>query len=173
MSIKNLPFGELEAFNVVIEVPKGSQDKYEYDENLDVVKLDRVLYGSQRMPENYGFIPETRAEDGDHSDALVFSTNPFLPGTVVQARAIGMMDMIDSGEKDNKIIAVPVKDPRFKDVHTLADLGEHQLKEVKNFFETYKALQDKKVEVSGFQDAEAAMKELESTREVYRKEKGE
>ena len=167
MSIKNLPFGELDAFNVVIEIPQGSQDKYEYDEKLDVIKLDRVFYGSQRMPGNYGFIPETRAEDGDHSDALVFSSNPLLPGTIVEARAIGMMDMIDSGEKDNKIIGVPVKDPRFAHIKTLADLGEHRLKEIKNFFETYKALQNKVVQVGEYKTVEEAHKELEATRAAY------
>src|SRR5947209_3971020 len=82
MNIKDLPFGELEAFNAVIEIPKGSQDKYEYDEELDVIKLDRVLYGSQRFPFNYGFVPETRAEDGDHTDVLLLSTNPLVPGCV-------------------------------------------------------------------------------------------
>ena len=172
MSIKNLPFGELDAFHVVIEIPQGSQDKYEYDEKLDVIKLDRVLFGSQRMPANYGFIPETRAEDGDHSDALVFSTNAFFPGAVVEARAIGMMEMIDNGDKDNKIIAVAAQDPRFSHIQTLDQIGDHKLKEIKNFFETYKELQNKKVEVVGFKTAEEAKEELTRTREVYSKEQG-
>lgn len=167
MSIKNLEFGEIEKFNVVIEIPKGSQDKYEYDEELDVVKLDRVLYGSQRFPANYGFVPETRAEDGDHTDVLLFSTNPLVPGCVAQARAIGFMEMVDSGEKDNKILAVPVVDPRFKDFNSLQDLPEHTLKEIQNFFETYKVLQGKEVVIKGFKDKAAAVEELEKTKKAF------
>lgn len=168
MSIKNLPFGEPEAFNAVIEIPKGSQDKYEYDEELDVVKLDRVLYGSQRFPFNYGFVPETRAEDGDHTDVLLLSTNSLVPGCVVVCRPIGFMGMIDSGEVDNKIIAVPVVDPRYADIMTLEDLPAHVLKEIQNFFETYKILQKKTVEVTGFKDKAAAVEELTKTRAAYK-----
>ena len=169
MSIKNLPFGEVEAFNAVIEIPKGSQDKYEYDEELDVVKLDRVLYGSQRFPFNYGFVPETRAEDGDHTDVLLLSTNALVPGCVVVCRPIGFMGMIDSGEVDNKIIAVPVVDPRYADIMALEDLPAHTLKEIQNFFETYKILQKKTVEVTGFKDKAAAIEELTKTRAAYTK----
>jgi inorganic pyrophosphatase len=150
MSLKTLPFGEMEAFNVVIEIAQGSQDKYEYDEELDAIKLDRVLYSSYHFPTNYGFIPETRAEDGDHADVLLFSTNPLIPGTIAQARAIGIMEMIDAGEKDHKIVAVPVHDPRFDDIQSLEDLPAHYTKEIQAFFETYKLLQNKVVEVNGF-----------------------
>jgi inorganic pyrophosphatase len=170
MNIKNLPFGEIEKFNAVIEVPKGSQDKYEYDEELDIIKLDRVLYGSQRFPFNYGFVPETRAQDGDHTDVLLVSTNTIVPGALVVCRAIGFMEMIDSGEVDNKIIAVPVADPRFNDTLTLEDLPAHTVKEIQNFFETYKILQNKKVEIKGFAGKERALEELKNTREVYSKE---
>ena len=170
MNIKDLPFGEPEKFNVVIEIPQGSQDKYEYDEELDVIKLDRVLYGSQKFPANYGFIPQTRAEDGDHTDVLLFTTNPIMAGAIVQARAIGFMEMLDAGEVDNKIIAVPIADPRFSDTQALSDIPEHTLKEVQNFFETYKVLQGKKVEVKGFQDKAAALAEIESTRTAFSKE---
>lgn len=169
MSIKNLPFGEMEKFNVVVEIAKGSQDKYEYDEKLDVVKLDRVLYSSYVYPTNYGFVPETRAEDGDHADVLLFSTNPLLPGCVVEARAIGFMEMVDQGEVDNKILAVPVKDPRFHDVLTMEDLPGHLLKEIQNFFETMKVLENKKVEIKGFSGKDRALAELKSTREAYSK----
>ncbi|HYF97685.1 MAG TPA: inorganic diphosphatase [Coxiellaceae bacterium] len=169
MNIKNLPFGELEAFNVVVEIPQGSQDKYEYDEEHDVIKLDRVLYGAQTYPINYGFIPETRAEDGDHTDVLLFTTNPILVGAIVTARPIGIMSMVDTGEIDNKILAVPVKDPRFKDINSLEDLPQHKLAEIKNFFETYKILENKKVEVAGFEAKDKAVKELEATRAAYKK----
>jgi inorganic pyrophosphatase len=169
MNIKDLPFGETEAFNVVVEIPQGSQDKYEYDEKLDAIKLDRVLFGAQRYPANYGFIPETRAEDGDHTDVLLFTTNPVVVGAVVEARAIGFMEMIDGGDIDNKILAVPVADPRFKDTQDLSDLPQHQLKEIQNFFETYKVLQGKKVEVKGFADKARAVAELDKTRAAYKK----
>jgi inorganic pyrophosphatase len=167
MNIHNLPFGENEKFNVVVEIPKGSQDKYEYDEKLDVIKLDRVLYGSQRFPFNYGFVPKTRAADGDHADVLLISTNPLFPGVVVEARAIGLMEMVDGGDQDNKIFAVPIADPRFNDVLALEDLPAHVLKEIQNFFETYKVLQNKNVEVNGFKDKAAAIMELEKTRKAF------
>jgi inorganic pyrophosphatase len=167
MSIHNLPFGEPEAFNVVVEIPQGSQDKYEYDEELELIKLDRVLYGAQAYPMNYGFIPETRAEDGDHTDVLLFTTNPLVTGCIAVARPIGFMEMIDGGEVDNKILAVPVKDPRFDDIKSLEDLPKHRLDEIKNFFETYKELQNKKVEVKGFADKARALQELENTRKAF------
>lgn len=162
-----LPFGEMEKFNVVVEIPKGSQDKYEYDEKLNVIKLDRVLYGSQRFPFNYGFVPETRALDGDHADVALLSTNPLIAGCVVVARAIGFIEMVDSGEVDNKIVAVPVVDPRFADINSLEDLPEHLLKEFQNFLETYKVLQGKKVEIKGFGNKERALEELKVTKEAY------
>jgi inorganic pyrophosphatase len=170
MSLKDVPFGEQDAFNVIVEIPAGTQDKYEYDEKLDVIKLDRVLFGSQRYPANYGFIPETRAEDGDHTDALVLSTNPLMVGSVVKARAIGFMQMIDSGEVDDKVIAVPVKDPRFADIVSLDDLPAHTLKEFKNFFETMKVLQGKVVEIKGFGTKADALASINSGLAAYKKE---
>lgn len=170
MSLKNVPFGTAEKFNVIIEIAQGSQDKYEYDEELDVIKLDRVLFSSQRFPANYGFIPETRADDGDHTDVVLFSTNPILPGAVVEARAIGFMNMNDSGDIDNKILAVPVSDPRFAHVKSLEELPEHSPKEIKNFFETYKILQNKTVTVGEFESAQKAQEYINTTREVYAKE---
>ncbi len=173
MSLKDIPFGTPEKFNVIIEISQGSQDKYEYDEELDVIKLDRVLFTAQRYPTNYGFIPETRAEDGDHSDVLLLSTNPIIPGAVAEARAIGFMNMIDSDEVDNKVIAVPTEDPRFADIQSLEDLSQHQLKEIKNFFETYKLLQNKVVTIGDYEGKEKALEFIESTREAYKAEHSE
>lgn len=170
MGLKDVPFGDVEKFNVIIEIAQGSQDKYEYDEKLDIIKLDRVLFSAQRYPANYGFIPETRADDGDHTDVLVFSTNPIFPGAVVEARAIGYMNMVDGGEIDNKILAVPTEDPRFRDVQSLDDLSEHSPKEIKNFFETYKLLENKEVSIGGFENKEKAIEYIERTREAYSKE---
>lgn len=170
MGLKDIPFGSPEKFNVIIEISQGSQDKYEYDEELDVIKLDRVLFTAQRYPTNYGFIPETRAEDGDHADVLLLSTNPILPGAVVEARAIGFMNMVDSDEVDNKVIAVPTGDPRWADIQSLQDLPEHQLKEMKNFFETYKLLQNKVVTIGDYESKEKALEFIEATRKVYEQE---
>ncbi len=167
MSLKDVPFGSADIFNVIIEIAQGSHDKYEYDEELDVIKLDRVLFSAQRYPYNYGFIPQTRADDGDNTDVLLFSTNPIFPGAVVEARAIGFMNMIDGGEIDNKILAVPTKDPRFTHVKSLAELPEHSPKEIKNFFETYKLLENKSVSVGEFEGADKAKEYIEKTRKVF------
>ncbi len=170
MSLKDVPFGSADKFNVIIEISQGSHDKYEYDEKLDVIKLDRVLFSSMRYPYNYGFIPETRADDGDHTDVVLFSTNPIIPGAVVEARAIGFMNMEDAGEIDNKILAVPTEDPRFNSVKSLTDMSEHSPKEIKNFFETYKLLENKEVKVGEFEDAAKAQSYIEQTRKVYEAE---
>ena len=169
MNLKNIPFGTTEAFNVVIEIPQGSQDKYEYDPELEAIKLDRVLYASYKFPANYGFIPQTLAEDGDPADVILISTNPLFPGVIAEARAIGFMEMIDSGEVDNKIIAVPTKDPRFSDIKSIDDLPSHSLKEIQNFFETYKLLQNKTVEIKGFSGPERAIAEIEKTAASFKK----
>lgn len=170
MSLKDVPFGSIDKFNVIIEISQGSHDKYEYDEELDVVKLDRVLFSSMRYPYNYGFIPETRADDGDHTDVVLFSTNPIFPGAVVEARAIGFMNMEDDGEIDNKIIAVPTEDPRFNSVKSFDDLSEHSPKEIRNFFETYKLLENKTVKVGEFEGADKAREYIEQTRKVFEEE---
>ena len=170
MGLKDVPFGAPEKFNVIIEISQGSQDKYEIDEELGILKLDRVLFSAQRYPANYGFIPETRAEDGDHADVLLFSTNPIIAGAIVEARAIGLMHMEDGGEKDNKIIAVPTADPRFKNVKSLDDLSEHSPKEIKNFFETYKILENKSVSVGEFEGPDKALEFINATRDAYQKE---
>ncbi|QQS23274.1 inorganic diphosphatase [bacterium] len=170
MGLKDVPFGSVEKFNVIIEISQGSHDKYEYDEELDVIKLDRVLFSAQRYPYNYGFIPQTRADDGDNTDVLLFSTNPIPPGVVVEARAIGFMNMEDNGEIDNKVLAVPTEDPRYKSVKSLADLSEHSPKEIKNFFETYKILENKSVSVGEFEGADKALEYIAKTRDVYSKE---
>ncbi len=171
MGFKDVPYGTPEKINVIVEIPQGSQDKYEYDEELDLIKLDRVLFTAQRYPCNYCFIPQTRAEDGDNSDVLLFSTNPFFAGALVEARPIGFMTMMDSGEVDDKILAVPIADARFSHVESFEDLPDHSQKEIKNFFETYKMLQNKEVSVTGFHGKEKAIEYLKKTAEVYANEK--
>lgn len=157
-----LPAGENapEIVNVVIEVPRGSSNKYEYDQATGAMKLDRVLYAAMRYPGDYGFIPSTLGGDGDPLDAVVLSTYPFLPGVVVEARVIGMLEMTDDKGKDEKILAVPAQDPRFKDIEKLEDVASHTLAEIEHFFLEYKTLEGKKVLSEGWQNRDAALQEI-------------
>lgn len=151
-----------EKVNVFIEIPKGSKNKYEIDKDTGLIFLDRVFYGAQVYPLDYGFVPQTHWHDGDPLDALVFSTAPFLPGVVVPARPIAVMRMIDGGDKDEKLICVPVDDPRFSEFQDLSDIPSHIIKELTDFFETYKNLEGKTVEITGVDgkaDAKAVVEE--------------
>lgn len=143
----------VEAF---IEIPTGSQNKYEFDKEKGVFKLDRVLFSPMFYPAEYGYIDHTLANDGDPLDILVLVTNPTFPGCVIDARVIGFLNMIDGGEEDSKLIAVPTEDPRFQDVTSLDDVPQHKLKEISHFFQTYKDLQGKKTEIGAWEGAEAA-----------------
>ena len=157
-----LPSGSVEKFNVVIEIPYGSQNKYELDPETGAIFLDRVLYSSEFYPFNYGFIPSTKATDGDALDVAVFLTNKVAPGTVIKCRAIGILKKVDDGDQDNCILAVPVEkvDPRFQDVQKLEDLPKHTLDETSDFFANYKRLQNKTVEIQGFDDKVEAENEV-------------
>lgn len=172
---ENIPLGEKspEIINAVIEIPKGSHNKYEFDEKLGVFKLDRVLYSPFHYPLDYGFIPQTRSEDGDHLDALVIGSEPLFPTCLVEIRPIGVLRMIDSGDPDFKILAVQVKNPRFDTIKDLKDVEAwqpHLLKETAHFFQTYKELQGKKVEIQGWGDAAAAKEEIKKAAAAYREE---
>lgn len=155
-----LPSGTVDEFNVIIEIPYGSQNKYELDPKTGAIMLDRVLYSSEFYPFNYGFIPSTKAPDGDALDVAVFLTNPVPPGCVVKARAIGILKKIDSGDQDDCILAVPVDDPRFKDHKEYTDLAPHVLEEIKDFFACYKRLQKKVCTIEGIYNREEAEKEV-------------
>lgn len=160
MNIKNLPRGEKypNEFNLIIEMPKGAHNKYEYDESLDIIKIDRVFYSAMSLPYDYGFIPQTRSEDGDHLDGIVLLDSASFPSCMVPARPIGVLYMVDSGEKDEKIIAVPLGDPRYEHLTELDQLAPHFKKEIQHYFEHYKDLQGKKVEVTGWGNREDAIK---------------
>jgi len=170
-----VPLGEKapEVINVIVEISKGSHNKYEFDEKLGVFKLDRVFYSPFYYPLDYGFIPQTRSEDGDHLDALVIGSDPVPLGTLVEARPIGMLHMIDSGEPDAKILCVQAKNPRFdtiKDIEDVEKWQPHLLKELAHFYEHYKDLQGKKVDVSkGWGDAAAAHAEIKKAAAAYSK----
>lgn len=141
--------------NVLIEIPAGSKNKYEFDKDLQAFALDRVLYSSVHYPYDYGFIPNTLADDGDPLDGMVIIDQPTFPGCVIAARPIGMLEMIDGGDRDEKLLCVPDKDPRFANVKSLEDIERHRLDEIAEFFRTYKNLEKKTTEILGWQDASA------------------
>ncbi len=149
---KNVP----EELNVIVEINKGSKNKYELDKETGMIMLDRAMYTSQDYPFDYGFVPQTHWHDGDPLDVVLLTTSPLLPGILLAARPVGVLDMIDDGESDAKVIAVPVKDPRFADVKDLSDVNPHTIEEIKHFFETYKQIQKKTVTIPTIRDAKAA-----------------
>ncbi|MFM7408787.1 MAG: inorganic diphosphatase [Cuspidothrix sp.] len=140
--------------NVLIEIAGGSQNKYEYDKDLQAFALDRVLYSSVKYPYDYGFIPNTLADDGDPLDGMVIMDEPTFPGCVIAARPIGYLEMIDGGDRDEKILCVPDKDPRYSHVKSLKDLAPHRLEEIAEFFRSYKNLEKKVTNILGWQDVE-------------------
>ena len=140
--------------NVLIEITAGSKNKYEFDKDLQAFALDRVLYSSVQYPYDYGFIPNTLADDGDPLDGMVLMDQPTFPGCVIPARPIGMLEMIDGGDHDEKIICVPDKDPRYTQVKSLKDVAPHRLEEIAEFFRTYKNLEKKVTEILGWQDVD-------------------
>ena len=148
----NLP----QEFNAVIEIPLGSNVKYELDQASGLIKMDRVLYSAVYYPANYGFIPRTLGEDDDPLDVLVLCQEPVAPLTVLEARAIGVMIMTDAGKPDHKILAVAVQDPEFNRYHEAREIPPHQLKMIRRFFQDYKQLESKAVEVEEIQPAETA-----------------
>lgn len=154
-------------FNCVVEIGKGSKVKYELDKNSGLIKVDRVLYSSVVYPHNYGFIPRTLCEDSDPLDVLVLMQEPVLPGTYLRARAIGLMPMIDQGEKDDKIIAVCADDPEFRDHKDIKDLPPHRLAEIRRFFEDYKKNENKEVAVEDFLPAESAIDAVRHSMDLY------
>lgn len=155
--IKEIGAGSAEEMNVIVEIPKGSKNKYEIDKETGLIALDRVMHTSQDMPFDYGFVPQTLWEDGDPLDVVILTTYPLHPGILAKVRPVGMMDMVDDNESDVKIIAVPVKDPRWADIKDLSDVNKHTLKEMEHYFTTYKKLQHKEVIIKGFGDKQAAM----------------
>ena len=163
--------GTKEEMNVIIEIPRGSRNKYEIDKETGLIALDRVLHTAQIYPVEYGFVPQTLWDDGDALDVIMLSTEPFAPGILVKARPIAVLPMVDGGESDAKVLAVSVDDPRFANTKDLSDINAHTLKEIAHFFSTYKNLQNKKVELSDWQGAEAAKATFERARKLYQEKK--
>lgn len=154
--------------NSIIEIPKGSRAKYELDKDSGLLKLDRVLYSAMYYPANYGFIPQTYAEDGDPLDILVLSQINFEPLCLVEAKPIGVMRMLDSGEADDKIIAVASKDMSVNHIGDLSDLPDHFILEIKNFFEDYKKLENKTVRIDALQGKELALEIIKNCMGLYK-----
>jgi inorganic pyrophosphatase len=155
--------------NGVIEISQGSRAKYEVDKTTGLLKLDRVVYSSFHYPINYGFIPQTLGMDGDALDILVMCSESIQPLCLVEATVIGNMQMIDNGEEDDKIIAVATNDPTVNHITSIAELPKHFIAVLKNYFEQYKALENKVVEIDEFQDKEIAYKIINESIEHYKK----
>lgn len=153
---------------LIVENPKGNNNKYEIDKETGVIALDRVLFSAVFYPADYGFIPQTLWEDGDALDAFVLTTNPLFPGCLASVRPIGLIKMIDGGESDDKLITVPTEDPRFKEIKDIKDLPSHLVDEITNFLSTYKILEKKEVEIIGVEGAAAAKKTIEKGITLYK-----
>jgi inorganic pyrophosphatase len=154
-------------FNAIVEIPMGSSVKYELDKRTGLLKVDRILYSAVFYPANYGFIPQTLAEDDDPLDVLVLCQEPVVPLTLVKARAIGLMTMIDSGKKDHKILAVAVHDPEFNGFQEASELPMHRLNMLRRFFQDYKQLEGKAVEVDELTPSSFAAPIIEDSLERY------
>jgi inorganic pyrophosphatase len=154
-------------FTAVIEIPRGSNVKYELDKATGLLRLDRVLYSAVHYPANYGFIPQTLAEDDDPLDVLVLCQEAVDPLTLVNSRAIGLMTMVDSGKKDHKILAVAMDDPEFNPFREASELPLHRLTMLRRFFQDYKTLEGKQVEVEEFQPSAFATPVIEDALERY------
>lgn len=166
--LHDIPAGTADEMNVIIEIPKFSKNKYEIDKDTGLIKLDRVMHTAQDYPFDYGFVPQTLFDDGDALDVVLITTHPLAPGILVEARPVAVMEMIDGGERDDKVVAVPTGDPRFADIKDLADLNQHFIKEMTHFFETYKKVQNKEVEVGEWHGAAQAKVAFEKSCEMYR-----
>lgn len=152
---------------VVVESPKGSRNKFEYDRKNNVMRLDRILYSPVHYPGDYGFIPQTYAEDGDALDALVLVTESTYPGVVLKARPVALLRMKDENVYDDKIVCVPVNDPRYAKVRERKDLPSHVLQEIEHFFKVYKHLEGKTVKTGGWRGASEAKKVIEHSAKLY------
>ena len=152
---------------VMIEIPKGSRNKYEYDSKRKVVKFDRMLFSAVHYPSDYGFIPDTLANDGDPLDALVLVWEPTFPGCLIDAKPIGLFKMWDEKGPDEKILCVPIEDPLWNHISTLHDVNPHLLREIEHFFKIYKDLEKKKTGVEGWRGLDAALRIIKESRQRY------
>ena len=166
--LHDIPAGTKNEMSVIIEIPKYSKNKYEVDKKTGLIALDRVMHSAQDYPFDYGFVPQTLWDDDDALDVLLLTTYPLVPGILVPTRPVAIMNMIDDGDSDAKIIGVPKKDPRWDNVKDLKDINTHTLKEIEHFFATYKKVQDKEVTIGGFEGVSAACAAFERSCTLYK-----
>lgn len=165
--LHDIPSGTRDEMNVVVEIPKFSKNKYEIDKATGLIALDRVMHSAQDFPFDYGFVPQTLFDDGDALDVVLVTTYPLALGVLLRARPVALMEMTDNGDRDDKLVAVPVEDPRFAEVHNLHDLTPHFKKEMAHFFETYKKIQAKEVSVGEWHGADAAKEAFDRAVRTY------
>ena len=163
MNVNEIPTRSSEGnVNVFVEIPKGSQNKYEYDEDLGIIVLDRTLHSSVHYPTDYGFAPGTRGADGEPLDAMVMADQSTFPGCLVEARIIGLLTIRSSGDRpEQKLLGVPVREPRFAEYGDVSDVPEHLLREIEHFFDVFKELEGNEIEVLGWEGAQQAQELLE------------
>ena len=166
-STEDMTAKEKITFDALIEIPKGSRNKYEYDFDLKKIRFDRMLFSSMMYPGDYGFIPETLALDGDPLDVLVLGTEPTFPMCVMEIKPIGVFHMADEKGPDEKIVCVPVSDPIWNSYNDIEDLNPHRIKEITHFFQVYKDLEKKKVDVGGWGNANEAYEIVDKCIERY------
>ncbi|HYC83390.1 MAG TPA: inorganic diphosphatase [Candidatus Paceibacterota bacterium] len=164
--------GSRDEMHVVIEINKGSKNKYEVDKKTGLIALDRAMHSAQDYPFDYGFVPQTLWEDGDPLDVVVLTTYPLFPGILARVRPVGALNMNDGGDDDIKILAVPTDDPRWDEVTDLGHVNKHTLKEIEHFFQTYKKIQNKEVTTGGYINAEEAKKAFDRSLEIYKEKFG-
>ena len=152
----------------MVEIPKGSRNKYEYDSRRKVIKFDRMLFSAMHYPSDYGFITDTLAEDGDPIDALVLVWEPTFPGCMIEARPVGLFRMRDEKGPDAKILCIPLGDPMWNYIKTLADVPPHLLKEIEHFFKVYKDLEEKKTGIEGWEGLDSALKDIREAQERFK-----
>ena len=160
--------GAPEVVNALIEIPEGSRTKYELDKKTGLLKMDRVIHSSFHYPINYGFIPQTYGLDNDPLDILVICSQALQSLCLVEDKVIGNMQMIDSGEHDDKIIAVALKDPSVNHITSIEEMPKHFISELRNYFEQYKVLENKEVQIEEFQSKEAAYTIIRDSIELYK-----
>jgi len=154
---------------IMVEIPKGSRNKYEYDKELKQMRLDRVLHSPVHYPTDYGFVPNTLAKDGDPLDVLVLIEEPTFPGCYIEVRPIGMLHMSDEKGVDEKILCVPVTDPFWKYAKDITDVPNHILTEIEHFFTIYKLLEEKKTVVEGWRNRDEALKVIANSQQQFKK----
>jgi inorganic pyrophosphatase len=162
-----------EVVRVIIEIPRGSANKYEYDGKLNIFRLDRALYSPMHYPGDYGFIPGTLAEDGDPLDMLVLVDEASFTGCMMEARPVGLLNMVDQSKPDQKILAVPNRNPRFESIHTVDQVFPHTIREIEYFFSIYKDLQGVKTKMEGWAGPREARKVITESRQAYLERKEE